>query len=90
MGRRDVESFRAPLRWRVSGIAITIVIIAAVVGVYLQHHTALLAFPLLCAVVVVACVIGTWHARTRRRTALLALVQLVAVIGGLALLMIIA
>ncbi|TNC21080.1 hypothetical protein [Amycolatopsis alkalitolerans] len=83
----DVECFRAPLRWRVSGIPIAIVIVMSVVLLYIQHQTALLALPLLCAVVVVACIVGISRVRTRKQAALLALVQLVAGLGGLALLL---
>ncbi|NKQ56923.1 hypothetical protein HFP15_29035 [Amycolatopsis sp. K13G38] len=83
----DAESFRAPLRWRVSGIPIVVVIVMAVVLMGVQRPTPFLVLPLLCAGVVVVCIVGTWRARTRKQTAQIALIQLIAGFGGLALLM---
>jgi len=83
------QPYRAPLRWRLAGLPLAVIIIAALILMFPQHKSWLTLLPLACALLCLACGIGLRFARTPARAAVLALGQLVAGLGGLILLTVI-
>jgi hypothetical protein len=83
------QPYRAPLRWRLAGLPLVVIVIVALILMFPQHNSWRTLLPLACALLCLACGIGLRFARTPARAAVLALGQLAAGLGGLILLTVI-